>query len=66
MNFDLRIPVGMMFTIFGLILAGVGLFGQPDLGKSLGINIDLNWGVVLVVFGLFMLFMAGRGSAKKP
>jgi hypothetical protein len=66
MNFDLRIPVGLMFSVFGIILAAVGLFGHPDLEKSLGINIDLTWGIVLVVFGAFMLIMASRGKAKKP
>jgi hypothetical protein len=66
MNFDLRIPIGLMFSTFGLILVGVGLFGHPDLDKSLGINIDLSWGVVMVVFGAFMLIMAARGNAKKP
>ena len=66
MNFDLRIPIGLMFSTFGLILVGVGLLGHPDLDKSLGINIDLSWGVVMVVFGAFMLIMAARGNAKKP
>jgi len=66
MNFDLRLPVGLMFSVFGLILTGVGLFGNPDLQKSLGINMNLWWGLVLVVFGVFMLLMAWRGSARKP
>jgi len=66
MNFDLRLPVGLMFSVFGLILTGVGLFGNADLQKSLGINMNLWWGLVLVVFGVFMLLMAWRGSARKP
>jgi len=66
MNFDLRYPVGLMFSIFGLILASVGLFGHPDLDKSLGINMNLWWGMALLVFGVFMLLMAMRGSARKP
>ena len=45
---------------------GVGLFGNADLQKSLGINMNLWWGLVLVVFGVFMLLMAWRGSARKP
>ena len=30
--------------------------------RSLGININLIWGLVLLVFGAFMLIMAWRGS----
>ncbi len=63
MNFDLRIPVGLMFTIFGLILAGVGLFGGAELAqKSLGINMNLWWGLVQFVFGALMLFFGLRGK----
>ena len=61
MNFDLRLPVGLMFTIFGLILVGVGLLGGPELSeKSLGINMNLWWGLFQLVFGLLMLFFANR------
>ncbi|MGA3172586.1 MAG: hypothetical protein ABSE62_16415 [Chthoniobacteraceae bacterium] len=67
MNFDLRFPVGLMFTIFGLILTGVGLVGGTAMYQttSLGINMNLWWGLVLLVFGLFMLMMAIRGKGKK-
>jgi len=66
MNFDLRIPLGLMFTVFGLILTGVGLFGGPELyQKSLGINMNLWWGLVMLVFGLTMLLLAFRGKAGK-
>ena len=66
MNFDLRLPVGLMFTVFGLILVGVGLFGDPELyQKSLGINMNLWWGLVLTVFGLFMLALAFRARSGK-
>jgi len=59
MNFDLRIPVGLMFTIFGLILIGVGIFGGSDLSaKSLNINMNLWWGIVELLFGATMLFSA--------
>ena len=61
MSFDLRLPVGLMFTIFGLILIGVGLFGGPALREqSLGINMNLWWGVVELVFGASMLFFGWR------
>lgn len=62
MSFDLRIPLGLMFTVFGLILTGVGLFGGADLyQKSLGINMNLWWGLVMLAFGLLMLLLAFRG-----
>lgn len=65
MNFDLRIPVGLMFTVFGLILLGVGLLGDPALTeKSLGINMNLWWGVVQFVFGAVMLFFGWRGNSR--
>ena len=66
MSFDLRIPVGLMFSIFGLILLGVGLFGGADLpAKSLGININLWWGLVQLVFGVLMLLFAFRRKADQ-
>jgi hypothetical protein len=67
MSFDLRYPLGLMFTLFGLIITGVGLFGGAELTqKSLGINMNLWWGLVMLAFGLIMLLLAFRGSAKKP
>lgn len=48
-----------MFTLFGLILTGVGIFGGADLSqKSLGINMNLWWGLFQVLFGASMLFLA--------
>ena len=67
MNFDLRLPVGLMFTVFGLILVGVGLFGGAGLtAQSLGINLNLWWGVVQLVFGGLMLAFGLRGKTPRP
>lgn len=59
MNFDLRLPIGILFSVFGLILGGYGLAtrGNEMYQKSLGKNINLEWGIVLLVFGLFMLLL---------
>jgi len=56
--FDLKIPLGSLLSAYGLILVLYGLFGSRDLyAKSLEININLLWGVVmLVVGGLFLGF----------
>jgi len=61
MNFDLRLPLGLMFTLFGAILAIYGLAGDHAIyAKSLGININLVWGAVMLVFGVVMLVCALR------
>ena len=65
MNFDLRIPIGLMFTLYGIILAIDGLLSKPEsYARALGININLIWGLVLLIFGVFMLIMAGLAKEK--
>ncbi len=57
MGLDLRIPVGLMFTLAGLILAGFGLVtyhASQLYAQSLGIDINLWWGLVLLAFGATM------------
>jgi hypothetical protein len=65
MPFDLRLPIGLMFGLYGLILIGVGIFGGPALlVPSLGLNMNLWWGLVLLAFGLLML-ASWKWSRKK-
>ena len=65
MNFDLRLPIGLMFTLFGAILAIFGVVSDAKIyEKSLGININLIWGSVMLLFGLAMLFLALRKPGK--
>ena len=67
MNFDLRLPVGLMFSVYGVILVILGVAtegGQMYTEHSLGININLVWGVVLLSFGSLMLAAALRGRNK--
>ena len=64
---DVRIPIGGMFTIFGVVLIVYGLVSDPAIyQRSLGINVNLWWGLELLVFGLLMLWLAyrGRGGSK--
>lgn len=62
MDLDVRLPIGLMFTVFGLLLAAFGLAADPRIFSehSLGINVDLDWGLVLLGFGLTMLAVALR------
>jgi multisubunit Na+/H+ antiporter MnhG subunit len=65
MNLDIRLPIGIMFGLFGLLLTAFGLFSNPEIyEKSLGSNINLEWGVVLIIFGVIMLAVGWRGSRK--
>ena len=66
MGLDIRWPIGFMFTLIGALLAINGAVVQSDHAISLGININLIWGVVLLVFGVLMLFGAVRGGKKPP
>lgn len=67
MNFDLRLPIGILFTLFGLILGGYGLAtrGSEMYQKSLGKNINLEWGIFLLVFGIFMLLLTRFGNKSR-
>jgi hypothetical protein len=67
MNLDLRIPMGLMFTMTGAILTAFGLATRENTGlyaKSLGINANLWWGIVLLVFGIFMLVLGRRNQIR--
>ena len=65
MGLDIRWPIGLMFTLIGVLLVITGVATGPD-ARSLGININLWWGIVLLVFGAFMLFGAARGKKAPP
>ena len=65
MGLDIRLPIGLMFSLFGLLLVAYGAFGDKSIyQRSLGININLIWGAVLLVFGIVMLLLGRRGTAK--
>lgn len=66
MNLDLRLPMGLMFTMFGALLTLFGLISDPTIyARSLGINVNLWWGVVLLAFGLGLLGFAVRASRHR-
>jgi hypothetical protein len=65
MGLDIRLPIGLMFSLIGLLLTGYGLTTPAELyQRSLNINVNLWWGLVLVVFGGWMLISALRGAKK--
>ena len=56
MNIDIRTPVGLMFAAIGLILVASGLLSDAAMfERSLGVNVNLWWGLVMTGFGAAML-----------
>ncbi|MBI2497296.1 MAG: hypothetical protein HYV75_05035 [Opitutae bacterium] len=66
MQLDIRLPIGLLFLLFGTILAVYGLLADPAIyvAHSLGHNVNLSWGGIFAGFGALMPWLAGR-SAKK-
>ncbi len=67
MTLDLRIPLGLMFLIVGAMLSIFGFVtrGSDIYARSAGMDINLIWGLIMLVFGVIM-FLLGRYSDKKP
>jgi membrane-bound ClpP family serine protease len=67
MGLDIRLPIGIIFSIYGVILMIYGgMVADPSLfqEKSLGVNIDLWWGLAMLIFGIFMGTLAFRASRR--
>jgi hypothetical protein len=67
MGLDIRWPIGLMFSLIGAIMViyGVATGGSDLYQRSLGINVNLCWGSLLLIFGVTMLVLAWRGR-KNP
>jgi hypothetical protein len=69
MGFDIRMPIGMLFSVFGILLIGYGAATRGSAmyaEHSLGLNMNLWWGVVLLVFGLVMLALTRMRRKQVP
>lgn len=61
MGVDIKLPIGLMFAILGIILTGYGLITGGDAEvyrKSLGMNVNLWTGLLMLVFGSVMLVLS--------
>lgn len=67
---DIRFPIGLMFSIVGLIIT---IYGLATMGhdamyiKSLNVNVNLLSGIGTLIFGLLMLLFSDpvRKRTKK-
>jgi hypothetical protein len=64
---DIRAPIGGLFSLLGLMLAGYGLFASGSGGASdlsSGTNVNLWWGLTMLLFGIVMLLLARRAMLR--
>ena len=62
---DIRLPIGGLFVVLGLILGVYGVATNSDAAQyeqSMSVNINLWWGLVMLVFGGLMLLLARNAS----
>jgi len=66
MNVDLRFSLGLLFIVFGALLSVLGLFtDRAAYERSLFINVNLWWGVVMLLFGGLMFIFAWKKAREK-
>jgi hypothetical protein len=64
MGLDIRLPIGLLFVLIGALLAAFGLLGDPAIyERSLGINVNLWWGLVMLAVGAAFLLLSRRHTA---
>lgn len=65
MGIDIRLPIGLMFAVFGIILTTYGVMSDRAIyARSLGVNVNALWGLVLLVFGAAMLALGARSHRR--
>ena len=66
MGLDIRLPIGLLFSIFGVLLIGYGALGNKLIyARSLDVNVNLWWGLIMLGFGLVMFVLGKRGTKTK-
>jgi hypothetical protein len=65
LGIDIRLPIGFVFALVGILLTAFGAASNPAIyQRSLGVNVNLYWGLVLLAFGLIMVMLGRRGMRK--
>jgi hypothetical protein len=68
MNLDIRVPIGLLFLTLGGLLTGFGVvthFSNPAIyARSLDININIWWGLAMLVFGAAMFHYGRRATTE--
>jgi hypothetical protein len=62
MGLDVRLPLGLLFLAIGMLLACFGLAtkGSDIYAKSMGVNLNLIWGSILMILGLLAAWLGQK------
>jgi protein-S-isoprenylcysteine O-methyltransferase Ste14 len=66
-RFDIRLPIGALFFLLGVILLAYGVVTKSDAAlyvRSEAIDINLWWGMIMVVFGAIMFYFGLRAHRR--
>jgi hypothetical protein len=67
MSLDIRVPIGLLFASLGVLLVIYGRLSDPAIyRRSLDININLWWGLAMLIFGGLMATFGFRKSGSRP
>jgi len=63
---DIRAPIGGLFTVLGVMLAGYGLVAGSRTSSDVApvTNVNLWWGIVMLLFGILMLALSRRSATR--
>jgi hypothetical protein len=65
LGLDIRLPIGAVFSLIGILLTAYGFASNEAIyQRSLGININLGWGLVLLMFGILMGMLGRHGTIR--
>jgi hypothetical protein len=63
MGLDIRIPLGLIFLLIGGLMTIYGFVTRNATDiyqKSMGVNLNLTWGLIMFFFGLVMFYLGRR------
>jgi hypothetical protein len=63
---DIRAPIGGLFSLLGLMLAGYGAVAGSRTTSDVApvTNVNLWWGLVMLLFGIIMLVLSRRAMRR--
>ena len=65
--FDLRVLIGGLFTLYGVVLIIAGIFASAaEIQKASGININLWMGIAMLIVGLLFLLWWRLNPLRRP